>query len=392
MNLKTVEKMSLWLVSRIFWPALQLILALGSAIAVTGRLALDAAAMQARVACLNDGPSPTAQNSGNMPQARLTIHYNKQFMKFLTANLVHMRLCSMMDLPEKAGQTFRNFMMIPTGANIQQQTEGTIGPPVTINVNFKDIIVGQWADYTNFSDLAFMTSISNDLENYRHVMAYRLGLTIDQLVMVMFDYLRTLDANTANQDSLTTPYPFNKSIIEQMPQSLLGAKVLPMKTGYFYGKIHPFFVGDMAIDNSNNSVVDILKHTPEGQLKLEALTDADEGEEPIRVIELFGCRWLSSTNCTQTAAWQGGSATGISTYLAGNDAVVFVNFPNKRHTRIDPKWQNMALWAGEYPRNSAYDPAGLIMAGTSYNTVLGIGPPPDTVSRARIAIAVPQTT
>ena len=177
-----------------------------------------------------------------------------------------------------------------------------------------------------------------------------------------------------------------------MPASLLGAKVLPMETGYFYGKIHPFFVGDMtALDNSNNSIVDIMKHTPEGQLKLTELTDADEGDEPIRVLELFGTRWLSSTNCTQTANWQGSGLTGLSTYCAGNDAMIFVNLPSARHTDPHPKWENMNLWAGEYQR-SAYDGAGVIAAGTSYNTILGIGPSPDTVSRARIAIAVPQTT
>lgn len=393
MRLDRIEKMSLWLVNFVWWPLLQLIAALGGSIFVAGRLALSAAALQSHAAICNDGPSPTSMQTGNMPQAKYTIHYNKAFMQWLAANLVHLRLCSRMTMPEKSGLTFRNFMLVPIGPNLQQQNEGTIGDPITVAADFRDIVMGQWADYLNFSDLTFMTSISDDLTNYRQMMAYRLAQTIDDLIMVNFDYLRTLDANTANQDSLTGPlYAFTKAIIEQMPASLFGAKVLPMSEGGFLGKIHPFFVGDMvALDNSNNSVVDILKHTADGQMMLRELTDEDKGQTPIKVLELQGCKWLSSTNCTQTTNWQGSGLTALSTYCAGYQAMIFVNLPSARHTDPHPRWENMDLWAGQYARSS-YDPAGVIAAGTSYNTILGIGPPPDTVSRARIAKAVPQTT
>lgn len=371
----------------------QFVAAMASAFAVTGRFVLDSAALASRMPALSDGPSPAAQTSANMPQARFTIHYNRVFMKWLYSNLNKLLMCTHMDLPEKSGQTFRNFMSIPLDADLVQQTEGTIGPPEEINVDFKDIVVGQWANYNNISDLAFMTSISNDLEENRRVMAYQLGLTIDDLVMAMFDYLRTWDSRTSNQDSTVAPYPFTKSIIEQMPASLSGANVRPMADGFYNGSIHPFFVGDLTLDNSNNSIVDIWKRTDAGQVKLEELTDPNaDGDAPTKILELFGAHWRQSTNQTQTANWQGSGNTGVSTYLAGADAIVFVNFPNRRHTKIDPRWQNMNLWAGEYKERTAYDPNGLIMAGTGYNVVLGVGLPPDATSRARIAIAVPQTT
>jgi hypothetical protein len=369
----------------------QLIAAIGGAIVVTWGSAMDAAAMAARMPTFCDGPSPAAQVTANMPQARYTIHYNRVFMKFLYQKLNKLLMCTHMDLPEKSGQTFRNFMDIPLGANIQQATEGAISSPVTISVNFKDIVVMQLADYNNISDLAFLTSISNDLENNRRVMAYRLGLSIDDIVMAMLDYLRTWDSRTKNQDSLNSPYPFTKSVIEQMPFSLSGATVPPMANGFYNGSIHDFFVGDMVLDNSNNSIVDIWKHTEAGQLKLEPLDD-DEGQESMKIIELFDCHWRKSTNQTQYASWQNSSSTGISTYLAGEDAVVFVNFPNKRHTKLTGDWQNLDLWAGEYKERTSYDPNGMIMAGTGYNVVLGVGLPPDATSRARIAVAVPQTT
>jgi len=381
-------------VKYLLWPILQFVAAVGGAIAVTASLALHAATLAAHAQVFCDGASPAAQTSANMPQARLTIHYNRVFMQWLYMYLNKLLLCTHMDLPEKSGQTFRNFMSIPLGADTAQQTEGMINSPEQINVNFRDIVVGQWANYNNISDLAFMTSISNDLEENRRIMAYQLGQTVDDLVMYMFDYLRTFDTRTANQDSLVAPYAFGKNIIEQMPASLSGATVPPMESGTYNGSIHPFFVGDLQLDNSNNSVVDIWKHTDAGQLKLEELTMADEGQGETKILELFGARWRQSTNQTQYANWQGGGTTGVSTYLAGKQAMVFINFPNKRHTKIDPRWENMNLWAGEYVAKTAYDPNGLIMAGTGYNCVLGVGLTPDPVatSRARIAVAVPQTT
>jgi hypothetical protein len=378
-------------VACVLWTIIQVIAAIGGAIAVTLHSAMNAAAMAAGAATVCDGPSPAAQTSANMPQARLTIHYNRVFMKWLYMNLNKLLMVTHMDLPEKSGQTFRNFMAIPLGADTQQQTEGTIGTPEQISVNFKDIVVAQLANYNNISDLAFLTSISNDLEENRRVMAYQLGISIDDLVMYMMDYLRTWDGRTSNQDSTNSPYAFSKNMIEQMPASLGGATVRPMADGYYNGSIHDFFVGDMMLDNSNNSVVDIWKHTDAGQLKLEPL-DGQDGETPVKTLELMGCHWRKSTNQTQTTNWEGSGLTAISTYLAGADAIVFVNFPNKRHTKIDPRWENMNLWVGEYKERTAYDPNGLIMAGTGYNCVFGVGLPPDATSRMRIANAVPQTT
>lgn len=399
LDLNSVNIAATALVRGIMLPCVRLTLALGWLLLVGGMagftasaMTLHNAAMYSRAGIVGDGASPAAMQTGNMPQAGLTVHYNKMFMKWLAQKLNKLQLCTRMTMPEKSGLTFRNFMLAPIGPNLTQQTQGTIGSPITITCNFRDIVMGQWADYTNFSDLTFLTSISDDLLNYRKMMAYRLAQTIDTLIMVNLDYLRTLDANTANQDSTVGPlYAFTKQIIEQMPASLLGQSVRPMETGYFYGSIHPFFVGDMiALDNTNNSIVDILKHTEEGQLKLEELMDDDDGGD-IKVLELQGTRWLRSTNQTQTANWQGSGLTALSTYLAGEDAMIFVNLPSAKHTDPHPKWENMDLWAGEYARSS-YDPAGVIAAGTAYNTILGIGPSPDNTSRARIAKAVPQTT
>jgi len=376
------------------YTVMQIIASIGGAIAVTGSLMLNMASQAAHCSVFCDGASPASQQTGNMPQASLTVHYNKAFMKWLAANLFMYRMCTHMTQPAKSGMTFRNFMLTVLGASMPQQTQGTIGSPLTVSCNSRDIQLGQWANYLNFSDFTFMTSISDDVMNYRKMLAYVLGQTYDDLIMANFDYLRTLDTNTTNQDSTIGPlYAFTKQIIEQMPASLFQAKVLPMPSaGRFIGKILPALIGDMtALDNTNNSIVDMLKHTGEGQTKLEELTDEDEGEKSVGILRLFGGDWFPSTNCTATTNWQGSGLTGYSTYLAGEDAMVRVTLESARHTNPGVNWKNLDLWAGEYAR-SAYDGAGVIAAGTSYNMISGIGPSPDNTSRARIAIAVPQTT
>src|SRR5665213_48973 len=391
MRATTQDNLSMWVQNNVLRPLLMILIALATAFTVTWLGTMDTVAGLAHGHAFGDGPSPAAQTSANMPQARLTVHYNRVFMQWLYAYLNKLAMISHMEMPEKSGQTFRNFMSITLGPDVQQQTEGTIGPPEQINVNLKDITLAQFANYNNISDFAYFTSISNDMEENRKIMAYQLAFTIDDIVMYQMDYLRTLDSRTTNQDSTVAPYAFTKNIIEQMPGSLAGANVPRMADGWYNGSIHPFFVSDMLLDNSNNSIVDIWKHTDMGQVKLEKL-GGEDGESPVRCIELFDCHWRQSTNRTQTANWEGSGLTGISTYLAGMDALVFLNFENKRFTKAGHNWKNMDLWAGEYKDRTAYDPNGLIIGGTGYNCVLGCGLVPDTTSRMRIAIAVPQTS
>lgn len=376
--------------TRAFLVTFQLILALGSAVVVPFMLM---GVMQARTGILNDGVSPASMNSGNMPQAALSVHYNTRFLEYLKVVFTKLRMTTRQNMPAKAGQVFRNFMLAPLTANTTEQSEGTVGSGITITTNYLDILLGQWCDFLNISDKAVFTSISDDLVMFERNMAYRLGFSVDDLVMAFFDYLRTLDTKTSNQDVLTGNFQLTKQQIEQAPFSLMGQNVPPMEGGTFCGSIHPFFVGDLlALDNSNNSITDIWKHTVEGQMKLEELPDMPGGDQ-VKVIELFGCRWMPSTNQTQTASFQGSSSTAIRTYLAGMDAVCAVKLSTPDRSQIDDgQDKNISIWRGEYKPGSSFDPCTVIGAGTSYNFIGGFGLPPDTTSRARCFDAVPQTT
>jgi hypothetical protein len=143
--------------------AFQMLLALASA--VTAPFAIMGIS-QARGLAFNDGISPTSMNSGNTPQAALSTHYNRTFMENLKAKTNKLRLTTRFDMPMKAGQIFRNFMIQPLTANTSQQAEGTVGSGITVTTNFQDYLLGQWADFLNIGDKSFVTSISDDLVNY----------------------------------------------------------------------------------------------------------------------------------------------------------------------------------------------------------------------------------
>lgn len=376
--------------------ALQVLFALGRPIGILGLLTMSAAAAQAHMPSFADGFSPTSMQSGNTPQAALTTHYNKNFTENLKAKTVMLRMCTRYPMPVKAGQVWRQFLIEPLNANTTQTTEGTVGSGISVSINYQDYQLGQWADFLNISDKAFITSISDDLMMYEKEMAYRAALSIDDLVMAYFDYLRTLDSKTANQDVLTGNYQMTKQQIEQVTFSLLGQNVKEMDGGYFCGKIHPFFVADlMALDNSNNSVVDIAKHTVEGQASLMELPNGPDGDE-VKFINLAGCRWMMSTNCTTSTTSPVAVASGqtsVRTYVAGKDAIIAIKLDRPDRTAIDDgQYQNMKLWRGEYKPGSVADPAGVVGAGTSYNFIMAFGVPPDTTSRARCFDAIPQTT
>lgn len=392
MRTTTQHRISLALTQSIQFMA-QVLALIAAAFVVSWLVMAEQCRMQVRTPAFTiDGPSPAAQTTANMPQARNVVYYNSVFMQWLYMAFNKLMLCKSQPLPEKSGMTVRNYMSNTLGPDLTQQTQGTIGSPESISVNWQDITVGQWANYTNLSDFGQATSISNDLVEYQKILAYQLGWTIDDLIMMLLDYLRTLDSRTSLQDATTVPYHFTKSMIEQMPGSLAGADVLPMEGGFYNGSVHNFFTSDLLLDNSNNSVMDIWKHTEAGQMRLMELAGGDDGEKTVRIMELNGAHWRPSNNQSTYANWQGSGETAIATYLCGYEAMLNIEFSNSRHTKADPKWQNLNVWQGPYTEHTAFDPNGLIYGGAGYNFIGGWGPPPNQNSRARIAYAVPQTS
>ena len=361
--------------------------------AVAFHESMAAAQIQSQGLAFNDGASPAGMQSGQSPQASLVIHYNAKFTQNLKGKTPAQRVVSRRPMPLNAGQKYRDFMYQQLGTSLTNAVEGTVGTPLQVGVSSQDFTVGQWADYVNFSDFVLATTIDPMVENVEKELAYRLGRIIQQLTLAQMDAGRSIDTRVSTQDAPSATTLMSRGTGTAASGGLRATDVNPLADmSRFGGLIHPSFVTDMLIDTSVNSVVDIMKHTPEGQMALKELP-APAGGEEVDVISFGGVTWLESTQLTKTANFAGSTKTAIRTYVVGEDGVLAIRLERPDRTSIgDGKFQNLKLWRGKYAMGSSFDPAGQIGGGTSYNVTGTWGLPPDTTLRFRAYDYVPQNT
>src|ERR1039458_3062916 len=194
-------------------------------------------------------------------------------------------------------------MYVPLAANTVQTTEGTVGSGIAVNVLTSTATIGEYADYANFSSLSLATAIDNTVENVARELAYRLGESLSGLVRATADGANAVDSSVLVQlgaTSLTSFTTLSLSQVRNSVQSLAGRSVRPFDEASktFVGVIHPFGVGDILADNSNDSPIDILKHTPVGLARMEDLISVDLTE----MIEFpsSGVRFFQTNQVTQT--------------------------------------------------------------------------------------------
>ena len=279
-------------------------------------------------------------------------------------------------------------MYVPLAANTTQTTEGTVGSGIAVNVLTSTATIGEYADYANFSSLSLATAIDNTVENVARELAYRLGESLSGLVRATADGANAVDASVLVQlgaTSLTSFTTLSLSQIRNSVQSLAGRSVRPFDEASktFCGVIHPFAVGDVLADNSNDSPIDILKHTPVGLARMEDLISVDLTE----MIEFpsSGVRFFQTNQVTQTANYK--SVTGLTalrTYIFGRDGIFSIKLGAQGDTGFgDGEWQNIKCNIVQNAEPSVADPEGLIPGWTSYRVHFTTSLGPDTTIRIR---------
>jgi hypothetical protein len=332
------------------------------------------------------GYSPASANTSNLPQSVIT-HYDKEFVKNLKPNVQYLRCANPRELPPMSGNQHQLFMYSPFGANITQTSEGTVGtgiPPVVLTNSSR---IGQWSDYVNFSDYALALALDPALDNIEKEMALRLALTVGTITKNVVDGANVIDASALIQKAAASPLVLPD--LTSAVQSLRGRNVLPfdMSTNEFYGIIHPFCVGDVRNDSANNSLTDILKHTSEGQGKLEELP-APDGEE-VQLLKMSGLLLFESTLVTQTPNYKSSGNTSQRTYIFGNEGVIRISLGKKFGIEVgEGDWRNLKLWMMKQDVPSPSDPARVIGGWTSYNTLYTATFTPDPVMRVRMIDSV----
>lgn len=333
------------------------------------------------------GYTPAGNLQSNLPQSTVKF-YDKKFRENLKAQTPFVACSERLDLPKNSGNQYELFMYVPLAANVAQTTEGTVGSSIAVSVLNTTATIGEYADYASFSSLSLATAIDNTVENVAKEMSYRLGESLSGLVRATADGANAVDASVLTQLAASSTSSFTTLSLSQIRnsvQSLAGRSVRPFDEASkaFCGVIHPFALGDVLADSTNNSPIDILKHTPVGQAKMEDLISVDLTE----MIELpsSGVHFFQSNQVTSTANYKSVSGlTALRTYIFGRDGIFSIKLGAQGDTEFgDGEWQNIDCNIVQNADPTVADPEGLIPGWTSYRVHFTTSLGPDTTIRIR---------
>ena len=288
----------------------------------------------------------------------------------------------------KSGNQYEMFMYVPLAANTSTTTEGQVGTSIPVSVLNTTAVIGEYADYANFSSLSLATSIDNTVENVAREMSYRLGESLSALVRATADGANAVDSSVLTQLGATSTASFTALSLSQIRnsvQSLAGRSVRPFDEAskMFGGVIHPFALGDVLADNSNDSPLDMLKHTPVGLARMEELISTDLAEAielPSSGVSFFQSNQITTSNNYKSVA----GLVGLRTYIFGRDGIFSINLGAQGDTSYgDGEWQNIKCNIVQNAEPSVADPEGLIPGWTSYRVHFTTSLGPDTTIRIR---------
>lgn len=220
--------------------------------------------------------------------------------------------------------------------------------------------------YANFSSLSLATALDPVVENVGRELSYRLGQTLSAIVRAVADGANSIDSSV--KVTIAGGTSISLANIRSQVQSLAGRAVLPFneQEALFAGVIHPFAVGDLLNDSSNNSAVDILKHTVPGLQRMDDLVSIDLADT--LEFPASGVAFFQSNLVTLTSSYQSSSGVvAYRTYIFGKDGVIAVRLGGRGDNSInDGNWRNIECNVVQNAPLSVADPSGLIPGWTSY--------------------------
>src|ERR1017187_325087 len=335
--------------------------------------------------------SPAGNQQSNLPQSTVKF-YDKKFRENLKAQTPFVACAERLDLPMNSGNQYEMFMYVPLSANTVQTTEGTVGSSLSVSVLTNTATIGEYADYANFSSLSLATAIDNTVENVAREMAYRLGESLSALVRATADGANTVDSSVLTKlaaTSLTSFTTLSLTYIRNAVQSLAGRSVRPFDEASknFAGVIHPFALGDVLADNSNDSPIDILKRTPQGYSRLDEIISTDLTEVieiPTSGVSFFQSNLVTTSSNYNPVTGAVSGLTALRTYIFGRDGIFSINLGAQGDTGFgDGEWRNIKCNIVQNAEPSVADPSGLIPGWTSYRVHFTTSLGPDTTIRIR---------
>jgi len=320
-------------------------------------------------------PNASAVTNANLSNTQ-AVFYEAQAVEALYADLAMLTLTTPSNLPTRKGKTIQFFTYalgpvtsgVTAGNTPPTASEGQVGTGIIPTAPNVQAVIGQYADFITCSDLNLDVAIDDELTNLSQHLGYRGAMVIDTVTQLELDAAVTIDgsANIVVPDGSVT----TASTVRASVASLAGRSIRRFEDGFYHGLIHPFVLGDIVNDANYNGLTDILKRTESGQKLLnEGMGMGDDRP----VVECFGVRFVMSPNVPLTAGVPVSGKSAYSTYITGKDGIFSVRLGN---TDI-PQDRNFRAKVLKFTE-SAFDPAGVIGGGVSYNLRYVAAPRPGT--------------
>lgn len=325
----------------------------------------------------------------NLPQSTI-VKWDSNFRKNLKNNTCHLMICTRIKFPEKSGSSYVMFMYPTLPPNLTQTAEGALpGDGITLTPTQSLAIIGEYSDFATVSSRALATTIDDVVGNIGKEMAYELGQTLSAIPRALFDTANTYDSSARIQLPASSTTVFTTLSLNQIrtaTQSMVGRAIPTLEGAEMYpGVIHGFVEGDVANDTTNNSPIDIAKHTKEGLAMAEDFISADV----VHTVEYptSNAKFYRSNLVTTIQNYQSVSGlTGLTTYLAGQDGVFAYDLAAPGDTAIgDGDWRGIECFIERNFPKSAYDPAGVVPGAASYKVHYTASYGPDlSIARLRV--------
>lgn len=326
-----------------------------------------------------------ANTVGTLTQAQIT-DFDRKFIKNLKGKTPFINCTDKRWQPLHTGVNRALFMYNPLAGNAQQSQDGVVGSPISISVDTNSLTLGEFGDYTTFSAFGLAAALDDPMVSTAKEMSYRAAQSLNTLVRNTADVLHTFDGSVQYQITGATKASCILDIgtLRAQKQSLVGRAVMPYKDGLYCGVIHPFVLGDLTNGQGvNDSIIDYLKYTKEGQAKFEEIASADQDlafELPTTGIKFYQSQFVTQPTWDYTGT---STVTGLRTYVFGEEAIVSVFLKVPGDTDVtNGEWRTINTYTAPFTP-TAFDPEGTIGGAVSYRFHYAATPPPDTTMRAR---------
>jgi N4-gp56 family major capsid protein len=303
-------------------------------------------------------------------------YYDRLAVRALFAHLGFQGLTAERQIPMNAGRTTNiyTYNLSPYTASVSANsadtppptaTEGTVGNPIIPTEATIAAVLGQYVDFTNVSDFALAVDIGKPLEQLSEMLGYRGALVVDTLIQQAFDAAVSTDATCSIQ--IPDGSFMTRAVINTSVATIRGKNGRPFAGGRMRGIMHPYALSDAANDKTINGLLDVLKHSADGQKSIE---DGLVRDNEIRTIE--GVDFVMSTNVPLVSGAPVSGKSSYATYITADEMMFSIALGGFEDV---PDESNFKANIYEFSP-TAFDPGGEIGGAVSYNFKFVVSPRP----------------